>query len=35
VYLIGLVAQMQVRIRSGLEDVMYRVRRMDLEQRFR
>ena len=33
VYLIGLVAQMQVRIRSGLEDVLYRVRRLDLEQR--
>lgn len=33
VYLIGLVAQMQVRLRSGLEDVLYRVRRLDLEQR--
>ncbi|OGV74035.1 MAG: hypothetical protein A2269_01515 [Lentisphaerae bacterium RIFOXYA12_FULL_60_10] len=33
VYLIGLVAQMQVRIRNGMEDVLYRVRRMDLEQR--
>jgi len=27
--------KMQVRIRSGLEDVLYRVRRLDLEQRSR
>jgi hypothetical protein len=33
VWLVGLVAQMQVRLRSGLEDVLYRVRRLDLEQR--
>lgn len=35
VFLFGLVAQMQVRIRTGLEDVVYRVRRLDLEQRSR
>jgi len=35
VFLFGVVAQMQVRIRSGLEDVMYRVRRLDMEQRSR
>jgi len=35
VYLVGLVAQMQVRIRNGLEDVLYRVRRLDLERRSR
>ncbi|OGV44760.1 MAG: hypothetical protein A2X46_16620 [Lentisphaerae bacterium GWF2_57_35] len=29
VYLIGLVAEMQVRLRNGLEDVMFRVRRLD------
>ena len=35
VFLFGLVAQMQVRIRNGLEEVVYRVRRLDLEQRSR
>lgn len=35
VFLFGLVAQMQVRIRSGMEDVLYRIRRLDLEQRSR
>jgi glycosyltransferase involved in cell wall biosynthesis len=35
VYLVGLMAQIQVRIRNGMEDVLYRVRRMDLEQRSR
>jgi hypothetical protein len=29
IYLVGLVAQMLVRIRNGLEDVMYRVRRLE------
>ena len=29
VYLIGLVAEMQVRLRVALEDVLFRVRRMD------
>jgi glycosyltransferase involved in cell wall biosynthesis len=33
VYLIGLVAEMQVRLRNGLEDVLFRVRRLDQHSR--